>query len=79
MENRFEGIPEHAVRKDATVVVIPMDNPFANCTIRYEHDNQLVATAEDSMGKYDVTEEYEAYLKTLPVIHRVSFEWTEAS
>lgn len=81
---RFKGIPAHAERKETTVVKIPtFDNPFAGAHMGTDplgmDDDRVHVWYESDGGQIikDVTDEYEAWLKTQPQIKRVIFEWIE--
>lgn len=69
-------IPEHAKRTESNYVSMPVDHPFSDCAMTYDAQGFHVFRQVGS-ETLDLTEEYEKWADTQPLIHRVTYEWTE--
>lgn len=71
----FSGIPEHAERKDAISVTTDMRNPFPwTVPVSFQGDRVI---AQYDVGEMDITDLYEAWHRSQPQVHSVTFTWTE--
>lgn len=71
----FSGIPDHAVRKNASGVTITPENPVPwTVPIGYEDDRVY---ADYDTGRIDITERWDAWIKSQRLTHTVTFEWQD--
>lgn len=79
--DRFAGIPDEAVRKESNFVKVNVSSPWDLNELSTEiHSGERVkATILDSKtGKrVDISDEYNTWIDTLPIEHKISFVWTE--
>lgn len=72
------GIPEHAVRKETTGVVLSANDvsrfPWSGEELQYDGDRIFMFFAHT---RIDITERYNAWMEAQPKTHTVSFEWTD--
>lgn len=79
MDSRVQihpDIPEDAKMSKHVIAQIPNEHPFMDCKMEGDPDGLRVYHGPDG-ARTDVTEAYNKWLKTLPAVHQVVFEWME--
>jgi len=72
-----DDIPDHATRTESTFVEIPQyGNPFLGVTLEgNNHEVRALFKTSDGQTVKDVTDEYNAWIATLPHFRKVEFIW----
>lgn len=69
-------VPEHAKRTESTYVSMPVDHIFTDCEMGHDGEGFYVRRRVGN-ETLDLTEKYLKWVETQPLIHRVTYEWTE--